>query len=184
MTLDFLNVRAILSDSQPPEITHFQKGSHPGRGWWLKTAVPLVGVPDLYQIWRSLSKQHSNLICLTQDTYNWNQQIVNNVISIWLRESIDVELTVGDGTYNYSMVPFENSFNLAGKNLEKQLLNFQKQNPAAVGKDELHYLLAVVQLMSTWHTDTQANCRRAKIQVVNNEESVCNANQSTKLDSI
>jgi hypothetical protein len=184
MTLDFEHVWHILSDSQPPEVTHFQKGSHPGRGWWLKTAVPLVGNPDLYQIWRNIAKHHSNLVCLTQDTYNWNQQLVSNVISIWLRDSIDIELTLGDGTYNYSMVPFENSFNVTGKNLEKQLLSFHKQNPAAVGTDELHYLLTVVQLMSTWHTDTQANSRRAKIQVVSNEEAVCNKHQSPKLDSL
>lgn len=183
MTVDFSNVYQVLSNGQPPEITHFQKGSHPGRGWYLKTAVPIVGEPDLYKIWRRLSKQHSNLICLTPESYNWNQQLIQNVFSVWVRETIDVRLNLREGVYDYSIIPFEDSFNIHGKTLKKQLVQFQKQNPHAKELDDLHYLSSVIQFMCDWHTDAQARARRSQFRVVTNEEDHSNSHQSTQLDT-
>lgn len=183
MQWDFSNVCNILSNGQPPEITHFQKGSHPGRGWYLKTAVPVVGYPDLYRIWRDLSKQHNNLITMTLETYNWNQQLMPNVVSIWIRETIDVRLNIRDGVYDYSIVPFENSFNTHGKALKKQLLKFKKQTPKSHDIEDLQYLNSVIQFMCSWHTEAQARARRSTMRVVTNEENHCNSNKSTQLDS-
>lgn len=125
---------------------------------------------------------HSNLVCFTGETFDWNQKLIPNTVSIWLRETIDIVVKIGDGTYDYDIVPFENSFNSAGKTFEKQLAKFQKQHPHSLA-DELQYLKNVAQLMSSWHTDTQAKDRRREFKVFSNEKDNSHSHQSTKLDS-
>lgn len=182
MDWDFQNIWNILVSCQPPEITHFQQKSHPGRGWWLKTCVPLIGEPDLYKIWSRIIKNNNRLVCITSESFDWQQAPIPNTASIWCRDGIDITLKIADGVFDYDILPFENSFNQHGNSLRKQLLKFNESYPGALAPDELTKLVAVADLMCNWQTETQAKARRAKFKVVDNEENLSQTHQCTKLD--
>jgi len=182
MTLDFQNIWNILKTCQPPEITHFKKHTHPGRGWWLKTCIPLVSEPDLYKIWSRIIKNHKNLLCFTSESFDWNQNPIPNAASIWCRDGLNVELKILDGSFDYNISPFENSFNLQGNTLQQQILSFIDTNPGTLATDELTNLLSIAHLMSNWHTETQARARRARFKVVEHEENFSKTHKSTELD--
>lgn len=183
MELDFQNIWNILAACQPPEITHFQQKSHPGRGWWLKTCVPLVGEPDVYKIWCRIVKNHTNLVCITSESFDWNKNPIKNAASVWCRDGIDIRLKVLDGVFDYNIQPFENSFNQQGNILRKQLLRFHESHPGILAPDELTNLLHVAHLMCNWQTDTQAKARRARFKVVDNEKDLSQTHKCSELDA-
>jgi hypothetical protein len=182
MSLDFQNVWHLIQTQQPPEITHFQHKTHPGNGWWLKTCVPLVSDPNLYKIWQRITQQHSHLICITEPSWDWDKTEITNAVSIWCRDTIDVELQLLDGVFQYNIVPFEKSFNSEGKSLEKQILKFNRDFPGILSELELTNLISVTQLMSNWHTDSQAKIKRRMFEVIENEKDSSQTHQSTMLD--
>lgn len=86
-----------IKNSTHPEEYHKKNGNHPGSNWYLKTVSP---IPDLIQVdefgfgllWQTLSDEYPELIKLVTEAYDWNGVEIQNMVSIWLDQQIDIIL--------------------------------------------------------------------------------------------
>ena len=170
MTLDFENVWQVISNCVPPEITHFQKQSHPGIGWRLKTVIPSSTDQDLFKSWLLITQKHPYAACLHETAYDWNQNLIPNALSVWTQDGIDIVIDNQSTPVNYHIIPSETSFKSSGKKLIKQINKDQKTSPEKNSQQDWHNLLCVAQLISSWTTDQQARVNRTTIKVVSDDK--------------
>ena len=168
---DFKDVWHILSTGVPPEISHFRNQTHPGRQYWLKTVIPCREADHtLFDLWARVVQQHPSTVEITDQAYDWNGAIIPGAHSVWVREGVDVVLRQHARGADYSIMPFEDSFNSSGRLYHRQVLQAQKLDPEKSSNSDWQNLICTTQLMSTWTTDTQARARRQVFKVVKNEE--------------
>ena len=168
---DFNNVWHILSTGVPPEISHFRNQTHPGRQFWLKTVIPSRDIDHhLFDLWARVIQQHSLSVQITDQAYDWFENIIPGAHSIWVREGIDVVLRQHARGADYSILPFEDSFNSSGLLYHRQVLQSQRLDCEKSLNSDWQNLISTTQLMSSWTTDTQARARRKVFKVVKNEE--------------
>lgn len=180
MNWDFANIAEILSKGISPEITHFQKNSHPGQNWWLKTVVP----PEhkLIELWNRIHAQHPHQVKIEPGAWDWYQNPIPNCLTIWLDHSIDIRIKKIRSRLDFVILPFEEGFNLLGKELFDSL-NKTKTLDQTIDPS-WQSLLDVTQLMSSWTTDQQARARRQIFKVVNNEQNRRSSHKRSKLDPL
>lgn len=182
--MNFDGVWEILDSSIPPEITHYRQGHHPGVGWWLKTVVPNSDSLDLLRLWMALSQKHSGLIAITSWAYDWQENVIANCSSIWIREGTDVDLRVKHQEYTYVIYPFDDATNSWGTRLRRQLNSYRAKMPNNFDKGSWHNLLQVANLLKQWTTERQAQVKRKAWKVVSNsEKDSSTTTHGSKLDS-
>ena len=180
MNWDFDNIHQLLTKGISPEITHFQKHTHPGNSWWIKTVVPLD--PKLVDLWDRIQNQMPTLVKIEPTAWDWYQNAIPSCQTVWLDQSIDIRIKQIRKKLDFVVLPFEEGFNLLGKELCEQL---NKQNSLTEPADpDWQNLLDVAQLMSNWTTDTQARARRQIFKVVNNDQTRRSPHKRSKLDPL
>ena len=177
--MDFLGIWPLLENSVPPEVTHYQKGDHPGAGWWLKTAIPYQAQSRVYQAWDAVQQKHPGLVCIQPSAYDWQQQWIPGVHSIWLNIRVDVSVSIMEHDFTYDIDDYDTSFNVWGKKISRALGNDKSKHPKL---DDWHMLRDVAKLMQSWTTDRQARINRRSLKIVNSEKNTSSASNRSKLD--
>lgn len=169
--MNFENVLIHLQQSVPPEITHYRLNLHPGIRWYLKTAV-LNHDPDtdLLEIWRAIEREHGSLVRVSPYCYDWYQNRIDDASTIWVKQGMDVRITIDGDDITYAIVSADVTFNGWGREIQKHLrsaenLSWKEHDPVTWNK-----LQDVAQLLSSWTTDKQAQMRRQMLKVIKNEE--------------
>lgn len=81
--------------SNHPEITHYRKGNHPGKDWFLKTVCPMPNLDQIDRlgyggIWKRLSKEYPETIKIIPEAYDWEGNEIPYMISVWITSDTDV----------------------------------------------------------------------------------------------
>lgn len=121
-------------NSNHPEITHFRKGNHPGKEWYLKTVCPM---PNLQQIdrmgygelWEQLQDEYPDVIKLVPEAYDWDGIELPYMISIWIYNDTDVIFN-----YNDSIDQLEVIF--ADRDVGQQMQLEKIKNIISIEKDK------------------------------------------------
>ena len=134
--INFENVMEIFSTGIPPEVSHFRNKVHPGRHWWLKTVIPIDNTLESARVWRKIRKKEPLNIHITDSAYDWFGNPID-ACSVWIREGIDVILTVGYyGNIDYEIKKFAESFNDSGKWLHEQITNAWESNTQNINDED------------------------------------------------
>lgn len=168
--MNFDDVWGTLHNSVPPEITHYQHQQHPGKDWWLKTAV-FAGTadPPLIRVWHSLQNQHPHLIKITPTAYDWQGNLIDQVHSVWIANHRDVRLSYHCPDFAYEIVDQDISSNQWGVHLEHALYGYAvAKNCDELLANDWQNLIHVAQFISSWCTDHQAAIKRKGIHIVHN----------------
>jgi len=178
--MDFDGIWPLLENSVPPEVTHYQKGDHPGPGWWLKTAMPYQPHSLIYQAWDAIQRKHPGLVCIQPTAYDWQQHLIPQVHSIWLNVRVDVTVTVMEHEFTYNIDDCDTSFNVWGKQLARALASDKSKHAQL---PDWHMLCDVAKLMQSWTTERQARINRRSLKIVKSEKNTSSAPNRSKLDS-
>ena len=164
MTLDLTDIEFYLENGVPPEITHFQKGVHPGRHWWLKTVVPHSKTSEIYQYWLRLHQAHGHRVWLTHSAFDWLQAPIPDAATVWIQQGFNVILSHENHTISHETVRFDQSFNQMGSQLTNCI------DPAKFSDPGWHKLTQLTDFISTWTTHSQAVARRKTFTRHHNEK--------------
>lgn len=156
----------IVDTGLSPEITHFKMGKHPGKHWWLKTVIPKNDTDRITTIWMHLCRMHPSLIYFTPYAYDWYGVLLEDFQSVWIKEQVDVVLTVKKRVFDYDIISFPESFNVSGKNLQKLIKLEQQNNPDTFTQDEWNEIINVTEFMKSWTTDKQAKNNRKQLRKI------------------
>jgi hypothetical protein len=182
--MNFDGVWEILDNSIPPEICHYRQGHHPGVGWWLKTVVPNSDPIELLKVWQALAAKHHGLISISAWAYDWQEALIPNCSTIWIRDGADIELRCQDLDITYVIYPFDDATNSWGNRLRRQLNAYRLRSPKNFDKHSWHNLAAVAHLLKHWTTERQAHVNRKGWKVVtNSEKDSSSPSNRSKLDS-
>jgi hypothetical protein len=185
--MNFDDVWGALNNSVPPEITHYQHQQHPGKDWWLKTAV-FAGIsePPLLRVWHTLQNQHPQLIKITPTAYDWQGALIENTHTVWIANNRDVRLSYHCPDFAYEIVDQDISSNQWGVHLEHALREYaESKNLDQLIEHDWHNLLHVAEFISSWCTDHQARIKRKGMHIVSNSSSdQSTANHGSELDPI
>ena len=177
--MNFDSLWHLLDNSVPPEVTHYQMGHHPGAGWWLKTVVPTNIHSPIYQAWYTIQNKHPRLVHMEHVAYDWHQKLITHTHSIWLNHKIDITVTQIGEEFEYQMGDYDQSFNVWGQQLLKEL---EQQQSPEFDQDDWHKLCDVAQLMQSWTTDRQARKNRRSFTIVKPEKNTSAPHNRSKLD--
>lgn len=178
--MNFDGLWQILENSVPPEITHYQRGEHPGVGWWLKTVVPTNSQSPIYLAWDAIQQKHPRLVRMEPTAYDWFQTPIVNTSSVWINQKVDVTLSETDNQFSYVLGDYDTSFNIWGVKLIQEL---EQQKSPELDPHDWHKLCDVAYLMKSWTTDRQANNNRKGLKIVKHEKNTSSAHNRSKLDS-
>lgn len=181
--MNFDHVWQLLENSVPPEVTNYHQGYHPGLGWYLKTAVPNSDQLLLLRTWQAISARHPGLVTVSDHAYDWQTNRIPNCSSIWLKDHVDITLTLQNNQFSYVILPFDDATNRWGHDLRKNLLRYKRQQAKNLDSLSWHNLFDVANLLKQWTTDRQARVKRKGWKVVKNQIDSSNAAHGSKLDS-
>jgi hypothetical protein len=182
--MNFDNVWSILNNSVPPEITHYQHGSHPGKTWWLKTVVPNSDTKvNVFKVWKAIEKSHKKLVRLVPQAYDWHQTCIPHAHSVWVNHKVDVSLVQAENGFTYQISDYDKSFNEWGEHLQLWLSSQAVPQSKENDPHDWHKLWHVTELVKTWTTDAQAKHNRGKIKIVKTDSSEGPAHHRPNMDS-
>ena len=84
-----------------PEVWHYQRGTHPGLGWHIKSVLPNgtyhPAAENLYDQWHRMAHRNPAAVRITPTALDWNGSVIQGFSTIWLADANDVAHTNWQG---------------------------------------------------------------------------------------
>ena len=182
--MNFENILEIFQQGTPPEITHFRKGSHPGKRWWLKTVIHKNPNSEPTKIWTIIQSLEYEIVTIITEAYDWFGNIIPDCYSIWIREGLDITINLDNvGKFDYKIDKFNDSFNEFGKTISNEIEKSWLSNKQNLNDMDWHKLFYVADFMHRWTSERQAIENRKKIRIISDEKNNSQTDIQSELDS-
>lgn len=163
--------------STNPEIYHFQRGSHPGIKWYIKTIIPgyrllTDDTYTLWAMWRHLTEHFPNLVKITNIAYYWDGKSIPGWWTIWLDQKIDIRVSWSrEAGFDWKMVDYDIGLKMSAVEIEA-LLETNYLNDRLSNLDVIHYkqILYILEFLKTYTPDKRSKANRKKIRVIEDAE--------------
>ena len=162
-SLDFSDVVDILKSRPNPEVTHYHHGSLPGLSWYLKTLVPNLDCPTpesrpIVTLIQRMTRRYPDKILVVRSAFNWNQELLGQFNSLWIRDGYDVAITSHNGSLSYRLVKQNKQSTIAIDYLNGQL-NSQLSTASDQQKEELSLLTNAANILHNRYSESAQECR-------------------------
>lgn len=159
-----------------PEIHHYNRGSHPGLGWYIKTVSP---GPDIitdetfmiHQFWKRVSGNHPRLVRLVDSAYDWSGTPIRGWWTVWLNDRIDVkwQYDPSDG-FDYHIVDYDQGLKSSAKNMREIIDGLLRSRPTDDNSVSYERLAEIVEFLRTYTTDQRSKQNRAKLRIIADDQ--------------
>jgi hypothetical protein len=163
----------LLSDTTPPELTHYYQNDHPGVTWWLKCAVPHMLV-DLLSYWQRLHDHMSDLVHVRPTAWDWHGNLIPNCSSVWIREHSDVHLHMAPDLH-HEVITYQ-------EGVLRFMQMVQSQAPESSDNPTWQDINQALQLMNTHVSDREARMRRKQFGVIHGKKTTSHKRARPNLD--
>jgi hypothetical protein len=160
-----------LENSVSPEVTHFQRGTHPGPQWWLKTAVVKQDVHlGTHTIWQALSLAHPRLIKITPHCWDWHQNLIPWAHTVWIKMGRDVQVELMGTDWVYHVISDDIGNQIWCETLDSWVKSAHNRHMKKTDPTTWHKWKHSLQLLQAWRSEHQAQQRRKQIKAITHEK--------------
>ncbi len=165
-----------ITGSKNPEIYHYQRGSHPGVKWYIKTIIPGYGMLTddsypLWAMWRFLTEHYPHLIKIINSAYDWQGNLLTGWWTIWLDQRIDIRVkwSKEDG-FDWKLVDYEDGLKLSAEDISSMISTLFDDRHTEQETLQFKQLNYILDFLRTYTTDKRSKENRKKLKVIENDQ--------------
>jgi hypothetical protein len=166
------NTLDTISGFKNPEIYHYQRGIHPGLHWYIKTIIPSTSliepnVKNICKMWEEVQIRLPILMTVTDTAIDWNDNVISGWKTIWLNNSIDIEIT---SNFDWKIVDYDIGLKHSMvwiSSLLDDMIASRQTNNISVSYEKLQ---EIVNFLKTYTTDYRSKENRSKLRVISDDQ--------------